>query len=398
MADWIDDFMSMTETVRSPESFRLWTAITTLSSAMERKIWTETDVDRLYPNMYTILTGGPASGKTIMVTTAKKLLATLVGRDGIYLGPDNPNKATFLDELENAKKTMLNGAFLEYSAMAVMCMELGVLISKYDKEFVADLTTLYDNPDTYSAPRRVAKSIALEAPTVNILAAATPDAIGDIMPETAWGQGFTSRLVFVYGTAPDIIRSIFTKRKDKDLSSLEKTLKEFYNEVHGEVTWEDPAQRAMEHWFNVEKMKPVPDYARLVNYCGRRDAHVMKLAMISAVSAGHGTIVTLNDFLRGKKWLLEVEKTMPDVFRAMALKSDAQILHDAHYAMRVKFASVDPEKRKPLTEKEVWDIFKDKCPHDKIDGLIKTMARLGYIRPGIQTGSWIPNPLMGEEE
>jgi hypothetical protein len=394
LTDWIDEFMYLTEGIRSPESFRLWTAITTISSVLERRVWIETDQDRLYPNMYTILSGGPASGKTLMVTFAKRLLAKLAGPVGIFLGPDNPSPAAFLDYLEKSTKMSINGMGMDmYSAMSVMCMELGVLISKYDKDFVANLTTLYDNPDTFDAPRRVSKSINVEAPTVNILAAATPDAIGDIIPESAWGQGFTSRLVFIYGTAPEQTRHIFKKRKNVDVSSLEIGLKEMYDELHGEVEWEPPAQTAMETWFNIEKMAPVPTYGRLVNYKGRRDVHIMKLAMISAAAGGHGQIVTEFDFRRAQKWLFEAEETMPDVFRAMAQKSDTQLLQDAHHTIYVKYNNIDEKQRKPISDRELWKVFEDKCPHDKISSLITAMEKTGRIRRSLLPGEWIPNPL-----
>src|ERR1700693_2425161 len=128
--DWISSFMSLTETVRSPVSFRLWTAIATIASVLERRVWTVTDVDRLYPNLYTVLCGGPASGKTIMVIRSRRLLATLVKPGGIYLGPDNPTAASFMDALVASTKISINGMGIPmYSAMSVLCTELGDLIS-----------------------------------------------------------------------------------------------------------------------------------------------------------------------------------------------------------------------------------------------------------------------------
>lgn len=391
--DFVDSFLSATEDIRSPYSFRLWTAIATIAATLERRVWTETDVRPLYPNLYTILTGTPASGKTIMVSISKELLVDLTGPNRLHLGPDNPTKASFLDALENSAKPSINGMGIPiYSAMTVLCLELGVLIAKYEKEFVADLTTLYDNPPNYSAPRRVSKSVNLEAPTVNILAAATPDAIGDIMPESAWGQGFTSRLIFVYGSEPDIYRDMFRKPKERSFNDLKENLKTYYNMLHGPFDWEPDAQDTIRHWFNIEKLAPVPTYSRLVNYRGRRNEHAMKLAMISAVSAGNGLTVTKADFLRGRQWLLDAEKTMPDVFRAMAQKSDAQLLQDCHHWAYSRYSRVTREKRLPLKERELWEWFEDKTTHEKIQGLLNTLERTGRFRRGFVPGDWIPEP------
>lgn len=394
MPDWIDTFMIATEAMRSPASFRQWTAIATIASVLERRVWTITDVKPLYPNLYTVLCGAPASGKTIMVGVAREMLSPLIRPGGIFIGPDNPTAASFMDALENSAKASINGMGVPmYSAMAVMCTELGDLISKYDKDFVAKLTTLFDNPPNYSMPRRSVKSVTIEAPTVNILAAATPDAIGDIMPDTAWGQGFTSRLVFIYGTTPNLRRNIFQKPKETDLDFLKTELKRFFDELHGQFEWEPDAQSAMDIWYNDLKMTPIPDYGRLVNYCGRRDTHFMKLAMISAVSAGHGLSVTLSDFSRAQSWLLEAEKTMPDVFRAMAQKSDSQLLQDCHYWLYTRYSRVARETRGPVKEQEIWRWFEDKTTSEKIPALMRAMETSGRMKRALLLGDWIPNPL-----
>lgn len=386
--------MTLTDPVRSPPSFRLWTAIATIACVLERRVWTATDIAPLYPNLYTVLAGSPASGKTIMVNRAKDLLLSLSRPGGVYLGPDNPSAASFMDALKASAKISINGMGIPFfSAMAVMCTELGDLISKFDKDFVAKLTTLYDNPGSYSMPRRSVESITVEAPNINILAAATPDALGDTIPESAWGQGFTSRIIFIYGAIPDLRRNIFKKPEDTNSTELKARLKVFFEELHGEFLWEEAAQDEMHRWFNDEKMAPIPTYGRLVNYCGRRDVHVMKLAMISAVSAGRGLTVTLEDFNRGRKWLLDAETLMPDVFRAMAQKSDTQLLQDAHHWLYVRYSRVAREKRAAVNEREVWKWFEDKTTHDKIPGLIAAMEKTGRMRRSGFNGDWIPNAL-----
>lgn len=394
-SDWITTFLSQTESIRSPPSFRLWTAIAIIAATLERRVWTVTDAPiPLMPNLYTILAGKPASGKSIMVAIARTMLIDLVKPGGLYLGPDNPTKASFMHTLEASAKIPINGMGVTlYSAMTVLCREFGVLMSKYDREFAADLTDIYDNPPVYSAPRVVSKSILVEAPTINILACVTPDTLNDIIPEPAWGQGFTSRIIFVYGAAPEMYRDMFAKIKDSDMLPLKKQLKEFYEELHGEFEWEEPAQDAIRYWFNIEKEAPVPTYGRLVNYCGRRNEHVMKLAMIAAVSAGHGLTVTLDDFIRGRQWLFDAEKTMPDVFRAMAQKSDSQLLQDCHYWMYTKYSRVARDQRQALRERDIWSFFENKTTQEKIAGLFLAMEKTGRMRRGNFPGDWIPNAL-----
>lgn len=390
--DWIDSFMSATDSVRSPESFRLWTGITTLAAILDRRAYTVLDgPDPLKPNMFTVLAGGPASGKSLMVTIARKLLSPL---PDMFIAPDNPNKPTFLDALEQSARNAPDGMpSLFYCPMTVLCTEMGVLISKYEADFVADLTTIYDNPPNYTAPRRNAKSLNIEAPTLNMLMAATPDALGDIIPESAWGQGFTSRLIFVYGTAPDKRRKIFSGAGSIDLTVLQKEIEVFYREINGEFSWEEDAQAAVEFWYNDEKQAPVPNYGRLVNYCGRRNEHLIKLSMISAVSAGNGMTVTLKDFRRAQNWLFSAEKTMPDVFRAIAQKSDFQLVQDLHHHCWRIYNTMTRENRKPVHDSELWLFLETRTTSDKIPRIIAAAEKSGYLKKNAFGTGWIPKDL-----
>lgn len=383
--------MERTNSLRSPRSFRLWAGISTIAAVLERRCYTVTDQDPLCPNLYTVLCGSPASGKSIAVNESRKLLA---GIKGLYIGPDNPTDAAFKDSLNDASKISMNGSGLAlFSAMVVLCREFHVLIPKYNDSFLADLADLYDNPPIYSSPRRSSTSLRIENPCVNILAASTPAALGSF-PESAWGEGFTSRVTFIYGTSPTFKRDILKKRSSIDMAKLAKQLEEFFNELHGEFTWEEDANDAINHWYNVENLAPVPTYSRLANYNGRREVHATKLSMISAVSAGNGLCVTLNDFRRAQQWLFEAEKTMPDVFRAIMQKSDTQLLQDAHYAMLMEFGKLSIADRKAIDETFLWKFFEERAAHEKISGLIQTMEKTGRMRAGFLKGEWLPNPLV----
>ena len=86
----------------------------------------------------------------------------------------------------------------------------------------------------------------------------------------------------------------------------------------------------------------------------------MKLAMISSVSAGNFPHVTLRYFIRGRQWLLDAEKSMPDVFRSMTAKNDMQLIQDTHYHLYVRYSKIGRDSRKSLTEQTLINIWKTK--------------------------------------
>ena len=72
--DWIDTYLKYTKGTPTPSIFRLWSAITAVSGAVERRVWVETGKGKLYPNLYTLLVGPPGSGKSQAIKPVKELL------------------------------------------------------------------------------------------------------------------------------------------------------------------------------------------------------------------------------------------------------------------------------------------------------------------------------------
>lgn len=389
MPDWINTFLKQTEPIDAPQAFRLWSGITTLAGILERRVWTRTRYDRLYPNLYTVLIGDPASGKTNSMREARK---TVAGITDFKVGPDNPTKASFLDELDAAVRTINHFVF---HAMTVFCEELHVLIPSYDEAFLGDLSNLFDNPDKYNSPRRSAKSLSIDFPTLNILACATPAAL-DMFPEIAWSQGFASRLMLIWGykqsNGPiDMFDTERRNYKHKNLIDLNTT---FFTELSGEFHWAGPSRLEYNKWFNAG-MPPRPEHSKLKNYSGRRNIHVLKLSMISSVSAGHFPTVELSDFQRAQHWLLDAESRMPDVFKAAATKSDDAIMRDMHLAASVEYGRIGLDQRKPIPNRFLANYLSQRVPAERVDHIIKASEKRGFIRrSGIGFDvSWIPNPL-----
>lgn len=394
-SDWIDTFIEKTEGMLIPLSFRRWTAIATIAGALERNVFTVTYRSVLFPNLFVILSGEPATGKSLLVNEARKLWVSV---SGLQVGPDNPTKASFLDSLQAAERPSVNGSGMTLSApLSIACREFGVLFPKNDVAFMEDLTDIYDNPEKYTAPRRTTKSVEIDRPIVNILAGATPDKLGDFFPDVAWGQGFTSRLLLIYGTAVESSdRNIFAKRYETDATWLKQRLNYFHKELHGEFEWAPDAALAMNTWAN-DGLPPVPTYGRLRHYNSRRLSHVLKLAMISAISADHDLNIELSDFERAKTWLLEAEALMPDIFRAMAQKSDILILDDIEHEVRSVYYRQVRGARRPIGEEVIYTLLETRVPSERVRFLIEMAEKTGRIRPGGMPGTWTPGTIETSE-
>lgn len=391
MPDWIEQFLDETEGL-SPQPFRLWAGIGAIASALQRRTYVITDKGALRPNLYTMLAGVPGTGKTLMVNQVRELWKEL---EGFYVGPDNPTKSSFMKSIMESRSTYINGTGEMYSQSAVAfgCREFGVMIPKHDIQFLSDLSDIFDNPPTYDAPRTSVDSYHLENPTVNILAGVTPAHLYETFPEISWSQGFTSRMIFVYSEEMPRQRGMFSKkRRDIRTSTLVKNLKQWSKNLVGEFIFTDEAAAAAELYCRDLGMPPLPEHGRLQSYNSRREATLIKLSMIAAVSASHGLSITLQDFETAKRWLLETEARMPDVFRAMIDKSDAQLIRDLHHHCWNKYAVVERQKRVPLEEKILWEFLQERTTSERIQRVIDSAVKAGVFVMNLER-RYIPRSL-----
>jgi hypothetical protein len=216
------------------------------------------------------------------------------------------------------------------------------------------------------------------------------------MPEVAWGQGFASRMIFIFGAQEEEgFIDVFQRQNPLNLQPLRLRLESVWN-LSGEVQWTDSAVDAMLEWYNGERKETAPLHHRLHEYNTRRNIHLFKLSMISAVSAGRDLVVGLPDFLRARKWLYDAEAVMPDVFRAMGAKSDQQILRELNYVLWTRYvasAASNGGQRKSIGEEEIWHFLAEKVESFRVKPLVEVAVKTGVLKNGGMPGTYIPRPL-----
>jgi hypothetical protein len=297
-----------TEGLESPKIFRKWSAIGTIAATLEQKVWMTT-TSRLYPNLYTILVGHPGVGKTRTITRAREFLSEV---DGLRIAPTSVTAASLVDFL-NAKSTVVYGHQNEiYNSATLLPDDWSAFMSSFEKDLIGALTVFYDaNP--YAHDRRGGTiRIAIQRPQLNLIAGTTPSDLIEFMPVSAWGQGFTSRVILVYSTE-SIIGDDFANRSPlglppalvEDIISIGLLSGEF------EITPE--YQRLIKEWRDAGE-HPKPSHPKLLHYCTRRRAMLYKLSMVSAVDIGDHLRLDKHCFDTALSWLTEVELNMASIF------------------------------------------------------------------------------------
>jgi hypothetical protein len=377
--DWIESFMTYMRGIPAPEIFKLWSGISAISGALERRVWTDIGGNEVYPNLYILLIAPPGIGKSQAVAPVRNLWRAT----GLFnVAPSNASKAAFLDIMERKVKFIksADGQSLDqYNALLVANGELSTFLPTYDTEFLSVLNDIFDNPPIYNEERRFNKKVTdLINPYCTMLLATQPAQIAAAFPEEAWKTGFTARLNLIYSAESQKIRLWQTKEevlaRKAEFKALVKSIS-LFEARRGVMIWKDEAMAALYDWYLADG-PPTPQHHRLENYLTRRHLHLTKLSMIAAASRSSEMVITMEDFERARTWLIFAEQYIPDAFLAMKGRSDGQLLSDLSFAMWKLWIE---RGKKPVDFSEIHRFLSERAPSDKISRLVEVAENIKII-------------------
>lgn len=332
-------YLKYVENTESPRIFHMWAALSCVSAAMGRRCWFPTGLGEIWPNMYVTLTGPPALRKGAAIKAATNLLKESTNvkfapndtggqRQGIIraLLETNADKESqdliraITLETEKATTTMaslahddvimnnLNSIQIDNRdphSMFAIAGELNSLIGENNTAMMTFLQEMWDG----SAYKYLLKTTSqvLENALLSILAGTTPAQISIAMPPEAVGQGFTSRIIFVYAEKP--YKRVARPTLDEGCAKvISDRFGKIFNEMSGAFHETDEAADVIDELYY--RGVSIHD-TRFLHYCDRRGDHLRKLSMALAASRGTMNIAKV-DVVVADQLLALTEEGMPE--------------------------------------------------------------------------------------
>lgn len=368
---WINSFVEHAANLESAPIFRKWAAIGTIAATLEQKVWLQTSAP-LYPNLYIFLVGHPGVGKTRTVMAAAKFFREL---PDFHLSPTSMSMASLVDALVDAKRTIIRlpEGPLEYNSMFIVADELSAFMHKFDDEIIGGLTTFYDVTVPYSQRRRGNDiKILIKHPQLSILSGTTPSNLLKFMPENAWDQGFTSRVLMIFSDERIISEDFFALPTLEMPSSMLHDLR-LINSLSGQFEATEDYRNAINNWRKVGQ-EPLPNHPKLIHYNTRRLAHLLKLSMVAAVDQSNQLLLTKAVFNTAIGWLLEAEVFMPEIFKAGGTGADSKAMDEIyHYVLSMDL------KREGVAEHKVVNFARERVPAHSVMRVLEIMSRGGLL-------------------
>lgn len=394
LTNWIAAFCDYTKHTPSPEIFRKWAAVSAVAGALERRVWIHTAGGPIYPNMFIVLISPPGVGKDQAINPMRDLWAA-TGR--LSIAPISMTNKGMIDQLadESSHKqyVVINDGkqeWVNYHSLLIAVPELGVMIDKYDLGYISALNDLFNCGPLFEEKQRHTRKgeiLRIENPHIHLISGTQPKYLGELLPEAAYGMGFTARIIFVYSGIPVKI-SLFTSRPSTGglRNDLIKDLKAICD-LRGPFTISKEAEQVIEHWHQHGSEKDKPNHSRLVHYNARRIMHILKLCMVFSASRSSSMHIEEEDFHSALSLLLETEAVMPEIFKEMASGGQSAEIEEAFNFL---FQTYMRNGKKPIREDRLIHFLSSRVPANQIQYIVETMLKSGLIKEIKPNGLNIP--------
>lgn len=374
--NWLAAYDEYVAEDRTPSLFKRWAGVYILAAAIQRRRWIISNGKPIYPNLYVLFCGSSAAGKGVSLDPVYEILSRTNDQ---FIAPPSVTAAALVDEFEDSVITLLtpDHKSVMFNPLTVIANEFGVFIPAYDTVVLNLLTDLYDCKG-YAERRRGNKKGRVDIPYahLSIIGGTTPDYLNNVLPEGAWGEGFMSRMVLVYGHTP-------AKRElVEELENIDKTMQDNLvsdlNDIitrYGRMRWAPKGFAAINQWYMHDKSAPT--HPKLITYNGRRHFNALKLSLLHAI-ARDADVIEEDDVAMAIDLLTETELYMPDAFKAMRTGGDQQVIKEARYFVFQTY--INGKNKEAISHAALVRFLQDRAPAHAVTRMIDVMVDANLIK------------------
>lgn len=378
--NWIDTFCDYVEDTETPKIFARWSAISAIAAVLRRKCMLVFGRQETFPNLYIVFVGPPAKvAKSTSIDYMCQLLAEL---PCIHFSAESNTRESLFQALEESRDEFIksDGKLFICSNLTVISREFEIFLGqkKDNSKLLIALTDLYDGKFTGSRPwkhstKHSGKSI-IPLPFLNIIGGTTPDSLARGLSSDSIGDGFTTRIIFVYQDVrpKDVPRPSWTEWHETTSINLIQDLGVISNLV-GKYTTTEECNLKYDKWYVEQRhsSKRICTDRAFVGWYDRKPLFVRKVAMICKAAYSDDMILEWKDFQTAIDYIEDVEQTMALSFRGVG-RSDLTLDVDMAYTII--------KSRDFISDKELLSLTWRDMDSNKMDAVISTLTRSGKIR------------------
>lgn len=388
--DFIEAFLQSNSTMGVPERYKVWSAISIVAGALERKVWVVHEHFTLYPNLYVVLIGSPGIGKSTAAEKAADILANVVGIS--FMG-NRINEASFLNRLEKTsewKQFHLEGKTYPHSACFLFASEAATSFSEMypGSGITHTLTDLFNcGPQGWSTIRGFEKETVKKGiqmicnPCINILACTTSTWFTSKMvtKEDALG-GFGSRLIVVNHKGTEIRDNTWRDPSMKSHGTNKNLVQELshINSIKGPFVptdgWREAYKEISDRY--QQHRNELLTSEIMTSVAQRKQTQAVKVSMILAASRSDSLTLEADDFIKAWELLTGLEDNIEDAYSGIIEDPENKVAKEILDFLHKK-------KLTEFTRAHIVDVFRAKHGTKKISKALEEMASGGLIKHSV---------------
>lgn len=328
--NWISGFLEYTKEFEPPDSFLLWTAISTIGAALQRKVRLEWGADVYYPNFYIVLVAPPGRARK---GTAMKPARDILRELKIPLSADRTTLAALVQDLSSASDSYIDrskGVSIAHSSLTIFSPEFSVFCGKDNMDLLMNLADWFDCDSLWENKTKTQGVEEIHGVFVNLIGATTPHLVQKNFNEMIVGGGLASRIIFICeqnrrfaSPSPFFVLSEEGRKLKQDLVHDLAVIRNLAGPV--KIT-EEFLKKYHDWYINQPEECPFDPY-HFGSYWSRRSVHLRKLAMVIVAARQNNLTLTGVDFDAALTLLEQAEDKMPDVFAGVGASSDSELIH-----------------------------------------------------------------------
>ena len=377
LPDWLEGFLQFTFNTEPPMLFRLWTGISVVASAMQRKCALKIGSLEYYPNMYIVLVGPSGSRKGTAMTPGLRIMKQV---SGIKIAANAVTREALIRELKMANENIIDvvkGSFEGmHASLTVFSKELTVFLGYANPELMSDLTDWYDCDDDWEYKTKTQGIDTIKGVWVNLIGATTPDLVQTALPLDAIGGGLTSRIIFVFEPHKDKIVHFPYYTKEELILQEQLTFDlERIQQMRGDFKLTDDFIDVYTPWREHQESHPPIEGRRFAGYLEHRPTHAMKLSMIISASRSDSMEITGADLTKSIQILEKTEIKMPNTFLGVGKSGMAEVI--THVMTHIAL-------KKELTFGDLMNTFYQDADSWTMNKMVETLESMKFISTGMK--------------
>lgn len=303
---FIRNYVDSLAGLECPPSYHFFSCLSMISCLVGKQVWSIHGSIKTYPNVLTCLIGEAGSGKTTAMGLARKVLRQV---PGIAFAKKCPSAQELMLCCQKSQRTFKHqGKELMHSPIALFLSELSNFIQLSPELMIPFLTDAYDD-DVFDYGTKTAGECIIQEPVLGGVVCCTHEWITRMQSIINFNDGIGRRFLWVMDKG--------LKREDWPEGDVPVGIVARCVEISkliGEFQWPEDVRRWWKGWYH--------KYDRAggsvtKSYFSTKHIHLMKIAMLIAMSDRLELTYRVSDFEEGLEILKLMEKGLEKVFEGI---------------------------------------------------------------------------------